>query len=276
MTTPLALALPETSGDMHHIFTIPELVTAIITEFVSNGTRGSLVRGLSLAIFRLLAPVEDRQAGQDVFYEWDCSFKTLPMPSGWARFDVYRSRDHINALQFLRDISIISGTYSWTENDLPASGRISLTDIQSLFQCRSVVRFRINHACPLQLSNDDIKSILQNWVTLKELVLNPSPTYFSPSDVSHPYSDWETLTVIAEHGGHLERLGLYLNGFAEIPPRASMPSFPELIQLKVGTSELPSEIREAAQFLSQLLTLQCRVLCPFMSPDHVGWGALAE
>ncbi len=78
---------------MHRIFTIPELVTAIITEFVSNGTRGSLVRGpltvcklwaditMDLiwrqigdpsAIFRLLAPVEDRPADQGVLYDWNC------------------------------------------------------------------------------------------------------------------------------------------------------------------------------------------------------------
>ncbi len=99
---------------------------------------------------------------------------------------------------------------------------------------------------------------------------------FLPSDVSHPYSDWETLAVIAEHGGHLERLGLYLNSFAEVPPRASMPSFLELIQLKIGMSKLPSKTKEAARFLSQLLTLQCRVHCAFMSPDRAGWGALSE
>ncbi|PBK84174.1 hypothetical protein ARMGADRAFT_1088634 [Armillaria gallica] len=180
--------------------------------------------------------------------------------------------------KFLRDISIISDAYDSTENehDVPPDGRVSLTDIQSLFHCRSVVRFSIYHACPLQLSNDDIKNILRNWDTLTELVLNPSPTYFLPSDVYHPYSDWKTLAIIAEHGGHLERLDLYLNSFAEVPPCASMSSFPKLIQLKIGMSELPSKTKEAARFLSQLLTLQCRVHCAFMSPDRAGWGALSE
>ncbi|PBK84175.1 MFS general substrate transporter [Armillaria gallica] len=94
----------------------PELVIAIITEFVSNGTRGSLVRGpltvcklwaditMDLiwrqigdpsAIFRLLAPVENRPADQGVLYDWNYSFKSLPMPSGWARFDLYRHRVRI-------------------------------------------------------------------------------------------------------------------------------------------------------------------------------------
>ncbi|KAK0445884.1 hypothetical protein EV421DRAFT_1935196 [Armillaria borealis] len=501
MTTPLAF--PVTSDEMHRIFTIPELVTSIITEFVSHGTRGSLVRGpltvcklwadISMdliwyqiddpsAIFRLLAPVEDRSVDGDVLYDWDCSFKALPMPSGWARFDLYRHRvrvledatytnhhsvmsdiavlgldstvflpnltdlswlyiqgevwrdsvfmhegietftlmlelrdpgiselilqyfEHIAArmprlqsftlhlgshheayqghlkpalswllpkLHFLkvleltpmldsdlydvtsstaslpnienidarinkymsrslviaspptspitlscklrslslensyfgaaayllsestefpvmtklslqsykpesrkstrtltRTISLISDAFVLTanEHDLPPDGRITLTDIQSLFHCRNVVRFSIYYACPLQLTNDDIKNILQNWDTLKEPFLNPSPTYLLPSDVSHPYpGDWETLAVIAEYSGHLEGLGLYLNGFAEVPPRASMQSLPKLMRLKVGTSKLPSKMKDAARFLSQLLTLQCRVHCSFMS-----------
>ncbi|KAK0187563.1 hypothetical protein F5146DRAFT_1140987 [Armillaria mellea] len=150
----------------------------------------------------------------------------------------------------------MSDAYDSTKNK--HDGRISLTDIQSLFHC--VVRFQIYHACPLQLSNDDIKSILQNWDTLKELVLNPSPT----------------LAVVAEHGGRLKRLGLYLNGFADVPPRVSVPSFPESIQPKIGMSKLPSETKEAARFLSQLLTLQCQIHCAFMSPDHAGWGVLSE
>ncbi|KAK0221361.1 hypothetical protein IW262DRAFT_1459564 [Armillaria fumosa] len=171
-------------------------------------------------------------------------------------------------------LSDISDAYNSTENEynLPPDGRISLTDIQSLLHCRTVVRFRIYHACPLQPSNDDIKSILQNWDTLKELVLNPSPTHFSLSDVSHPYSGWETLAVIAEHSGHLEKLGLYLNGFPEV----SMPSFLQFIQLKIGTSTLASKTKEAARFLSQLLTLQCRIHRAFASPDRAGWGTLSE
>ncbi|PBK63051.1 hypothetical protein ARMSODRAFT_1024345 [Armillaria solidipes] len=169
--------------------------------------------------------------------------------------------------KFLRDISLISDAFVSTanEHDLPPDGHITLTDIQSLFHCRNVVRFSVYHACPLPLTNDDIKNILQNWDTLKEPFLNPSPTYLLPSDVSHPYPDWETLAVIAEHSGHLEGLGIYLNGFAEVPPRASMQSLPKLMRLKVGTSELPSKTKDAARFLSQLLTLQCRVHCSFMS-----------
>ncbi|KAK0243693.1 hypothetical protein EDD85DRAFT_805040 [Armillaria nabsnona] len=110
MTT-VPLALSETSNEMHCIFTIPELVSAILTEFVSHGTRGSLVRGPltvcklwadvtmdliwrqiydPIVIFCLLAPVEDQPRGKDDPYCQGCSFKTLPVPSGWARFDSYR------------------------------------------------------------------------------------------------------------------------------------------------------------------------------------------
>ncbi len=78
---------------MHRIFTIPELVSAILTEFVSHGTRGSLVRGPltvcklwadvtmdliwrqiydPIVIFCLLAPVEDQPRDEDDPYRQGC------------------------------------------------------------------------------------------------------------------------------------------------------------------------------------------------------------
>ncbi len=74
-----------------------------------------------------------------------------------------------------------------------------------------------------------------------------------PPDASKSYSDWETLAVVAEHGGHLEHLGLHLNGFAKNPPCAGMTSMPKLKQLSVGTSKIPCTMKDVlgpARFLS--------------------------
>ncbi len=179
--------------------------------------------------------------------------------------------------EFLRDISLIADTADGL--DLPSDRRIALADIQPLFGCRSVVRFSITHALPLLLTNNDIRNLLQNWTTVVDLSLNPSPSHISPPDASKPYSDWETLVVVAEHGGHLENLGLHLNGFAKIPPCIGTTPLPKLKQLCVGTSKLPSKMEDVlgpARFLSQFLTLQCRVQCSYKCPDPKGWDILSE
>ncbi len=98
-------------------------------------------------------------------------------------------------------------------------------------------------------------------------------------DVSEPYSDWETLAVVAEHGGHLERLGLHLDGFAKIPPCVGMPSLPRLRELSLGTSKLPSKMKDVlgpARFLSQFLTLQCQIDYAYDYPNRAGWHILSE
>ncbi|KAK0221359.1 hypothetical protein IW262DRAFT_1481722 [Armillaria fumosa] len=179
----------------------------------------------------------------------------------------------------LCDISLIADTAD--EFDLPPDGRITLADIQPLFGCRNVVRFSIAHALPLQLTNDDIRNLLRNWGSVIDLSLNhsPSPSRLLPPDASKPYLDWETLAIVAEHGGHLEHLGLHLDGFAKIPPCAGITSLPKLKQLTVGTSKLPSSTKDVlgpARFLSQFLTLQCRVQCSYKCPDHIGWNMLSE
>lgn len=96
---------------MHRIFTIPELVSAILTEFVSHGTRGSLVRGPltvcklwadvtmdliwrqiydPIVIFRLLAPVEDQPRDEDDPYRQGCvsskKRNTFPHGDNYALF----------------------------------------------------------------------------------------------------------------------------------------------------------------------------------------------
>ncbi|KAK0221362.1 hypothetical protein IW262DRAFT_1549353 [Armillaria fumosa] len=123
MTTPLAL--PVTSDDIHCIFTIPELVTAFIRVCHLIDLIWCEIGGPS-AIFRLLAPVEGRPAGQDVLYDWNCSFKTFPMPSGWARFDLYRLR-----------VRILDGTSTYTNyrsimSDIAVLGRDSKVFLPNL------------------------------------------------------------------------------------------------------------------------------------------------
>ncbi|PBK63047.1 hypothetical protein ARMSODRAFT_1024341 [Armillaria solidipes] len=176
----------------------------------------------------------------------------------------------------LRDISLIANNADGL--DLTSDRHITLADIQPLFGCRSVVRFSITHAQPLHLANNDIRNLLTNWGTVVDLYLNHSPSHVLPPG-SEPYSDWETLSVVAEHGGHLEHLGLHLNGFAKTPPCVGMTSLPKLKRLSVGTSKLPSKMKEVlgpARFLSQFLTLQCRVDCFYESPDRAGWNTLSE
>ncbi|KAK0187561.1 hypothetical protein F5146DRAFT_1059476 [Armillaria mellea] len=179
----------------------------------------------------------------------------------------------------LHDISLIADTAD--EFDLPLDGCITLADIQPLFDCRTVVRFSIAHVLPLQLTNNDIMNLLRNWGTVVDLSLNhsPSPSRAFLPDASEPCLDWETLAVVAEHGGHLEHLGLHLNGFAKIPPCVSITSLSKLKQLTVGTSKLPSEMKDVlgpARFLSQFLTLKCRVQCSYKCPDRIGWNTLSE
>ncbi|SJL15417.1 uncharacterized protein ARMOST_18914 [Armillaria ostoyae] len=177
----------------------------------------------------------------------------------------------------LRDISLIANNADGL--DLTSDRHITLADIQPLFGCRSVVRFSITHAQPLHLTNNDIRSLLTNWGTVVDLSLNHSPSSVLPPDVSKPYSDWETLAVVAEHGGHLEHLGLYIDGFAKIPPCVRMPSLSKLKQLSVGTSKLPSKMKDVlgpARFLSQFLTLRCRVQCSYKCPDRTEWDTLSE
>ncbi|KAK0504488.1 hypothetical protein EDD18DRAFT_1134057 [Armillaria luteobubalina] len=181
--------------------------------------------------------------------------------------------------QSLRDISLIADTADGF--DLPPDGCITLADIQPLFGCRNVVRFSIAHSLPLQLTNDDITNLLRNWGSVVDLSLNhsPSPSHVLPPDASEPYFNWETLAVVAEHGGHLEHLGLHLDGFAKIPPCAGITPLPKLKQLSVGTSKLPSSMKDVlgpARFLSQFLTLQCRVQCSYKCPDCIGWTTLSE
>ncbi|KAK0457497.1 uncharacterized protein EV420DRAFT_498620 [Desarmillaria tabescens] len=176
----------------------------------------------------------------------------------------------------LRDIELIAVA---DELDFPTDERITLADIQPLFGCRSVVRFRISHVLPLQLTNNDIITLLRNWGTVIDLSLNDSPSRLLPPE-SEPYSDWETLVVVAEHGRHLEHLGLHLNGFAEIRSHVSMPPpLPKLKQLSVGTSDLPSKMKDVlgpARFLSRFLTLQCLVHSSYQGLDHTGWNILSE
>ncbi|KAK0445888.1 hypothetical protein EV421DRAFT_1902250 [Armillaria borealis] len=176
----------------------------------------------------------------------------------------------------LRDISLIANNADGL--DLTSDRHITLADIQPLFGCRSVVRFSITHVLPLHLTNNDIRSLLTNWSTVVDLYLNQSPSHVLPPG-SEPYSNWETLAVVAEHGGHLEHLGLHLNGFAKIPPCVGVASLPKLKRLSVGTSKLPSKMKEVlgpARFLSQFLTLQCQVDCFYKSPDRAGWNTLSE
>ncbi|KAK0487924.1 hypothetical protein IW261DRAFT_1558966 [Armillaria novae-zelandiae] len=179
----------------------------------------------------------------------------------------------------LRDISLVADAAD--EFALPPDGRITLADIQPLFGCRNVVRFSIAHVLPLQLTNDDIRNLLRNWGSVVDLSLNhsPSPSRALRPDESESYLNWETLAVVTEHGGHLEHLGLYLDGFAKIPPCVSMASLPKLKLLTVGTSKLPSSITDVlgpARFLSQFLTLQCRVQCAYKCPNCIGWNTLSE
>ncbi|KAK0457499.1 uncharacterized protein EV420DRAFT_498637 [Desarmillaria tabescens] len=181
----------------------------------------------------------------------------------------------------LRDISLLSNALHLTGDklDLSPDERITLADIQPLFGCRNVIRFSIDHPCPLQLTNSDIRHILQNWEMLSELSLNPSPIYLSPSDVSHTYSDWETLAFVVEHGRNLEGLGLYLNGYAKVPPHTGMPPLPKLKKLSVGTSKLPSKMRDVlgpVMFLSRFLTLQCWFHYSYECPDRAGWDILGD
>ncbi|KAK0243688.1 hypothetical protein EDD85DRAFT_169735 [Armillaria nabsnona] len=181
----------------------------------------------------------------------------------------------------LRDISLVADALDAPADglDLLTDGRITLADIQPLFDCRSVVRFSIAHVLPLQLTNNDIRNLLQNWGTVVDLSLNHSPSRMLPLDASERYSDWETLVVVTEHGGHLEHLGLHLNGFAKIPPCVGMTSLPKLKQLSIGTSKIPSKMKDVlgpARFLSQFLTLQCRLQCSYKCLDRTGWDILSE
>ncbi|KAK0187564.1 hypothetical protein F5146DRAFT_1140988 [Armillaria mellea] len=122
MTTPLAL--PVTSEEMQCIFTIPELVTAIITEFFAMGGHSMDLIWRQIGdpsdIFRLLAPVEDRRADKDVFYDWNCSFKTLPMLSGWARL-IYTDTDDIAVLELDSEVflpNLIDFSWLYVQDDL--------------------------------------------------------------------------------------------------------------------------------------------------------------
>ncbi len=84
----------------------------------------------------------------------------------------------------LRDISLVADALDAPADglDLLTDGRITLADIQPLFGCRSVVRFSITHVLPLQLTNNDIRNLLENWGTVVDISLNHSPSRVLPPD----------------------------------------------------------------------------------------------
>lgn len=125
-------------------------------------------------------------------------------------------------------------------------------------------KFIIGHAFPLLLPDSDIQTLLTSWSALKSLNLNDSPSSITQGISELFFPEWSTLSTFARYGTNLLELGLYMNGWADVPDHKDAHPFTQLNLLFVGMSEVGGT-HDEARFLSYILPSDCEII-----PDPMG------
>ncbi|PBK63054.1 hypothetical protein ARMSODRAFT_1088835 [Armillaria solidipes] len=268
---PLELPVtPDESPPMHRIFTIPELVTAIIRElaWMQPLVHGPLTVCKLWAdivmdfiwhdindlrtIFRLLAPEEQPSDDEDVVHELYCSFKTLPTPSGWARFDLYRRR--VRALDNNHDETLYM-SFRPVINDIA----VLRPDSMAFFPNLTELSWSYAHGRP-----GSQETILQYF----EHIAMRMPHLQSFNLNLCPYD------ATAESQAHIGPALSWLLPQLRFLTALTLPPMVDAYAVISSTTSLP--VLGPARFLSQFLTIQCRVQCSYKCPDRIGWDTLSE
>ncbi|SJL15421.1 uncharacterized protein ARMOST_18918 [Armillaria ostoyae] len=291
---PSALPVTPAESPMHCLFTIPELVTAIIRELawmqpLVHGplTVCKLWAGIVMdfiwhdindlrTIFRLLAPEEQPSDDEDVIHELYCSFKTLPTPSGWARFDLYRRR--VRALDNNHDETLYM-SFRPVINDIA----VLRPDSMAFFPNLTELSWSYAHGDLWRESiffmHKGIKGFsLMLWLGRpggQETILQ----YFEHITMRMPNLQSFNLNLCpydatAESQAHIGPALSWLLPKLRFLTALTLPPMVDAYAVISSTASLP--VLGPARFLSQSLTIQCRVQCSYKCPDRIGWDTLSE
>ncbi|KAK0445881.1 hypothetical protein EV421DRAFT_2034357 [Armillaria borealis] len=262
---------PDESPPMHRIFTIPELVTAIITElaWMQPLVHGPLTVCKLWAdivmdliwhdindlrtIFRLLAPEEQPSDDEDVVHE----LYFIQKPPYTARFDLYRRR--VRALDNNHD-EVLYMSFRPVINDITVlrPDSMAFSPISPNFPGHTLMV-----TCGARRPGGQ-ETILQYF----EHIAMRMPNLQSFNLNLCPYD------ATAESQAHIGPALSWLLPKLRFLTALTLPPMVDAYAVISSTASLP--VLGPARFLSQFLTIQCRVQCSYKCPDRIGWDTLSE
>ncbi|KAG8935138.1 hypothetical protein FRC02_008489 [Tulasnella sp. 418] len=127
--------------------------------------------------------------------------------------------------------------------------RLSLETIRPLLACKKMKMFDISHPCVMDISEADLKTILESWPEIDYLFLNADPS-ITDNQPGLPLSAYIAAATMAPK---LTYISLYVDtttNLSAVHP-GLLPKFPTLKTIGFGTSPI-TDVFEAAALISEM------------------------
>ncbi|KAJ8520639.1 hypothetical protein ONZ45_g2569 [Pleurotus djamor] len=163
--------------------------------------------------------------------------------------------NHIPSLEYL----VLQGpNIGEFDDDLPSPLRFA--NLKPLLACQRLSFVDISHVLPLDLTSQDVVSIVESLPSVTHLKLNPRPTVTTHTK---PALHISCLSRLAYSSNTLKVLGLYVDTSIGKLPRhdSKVIPFGSLEELNLGYSSLlPSSALPISAYLAKILPLKCLLL----------------